>query len=122
MLKPRQRVWIGLAVLSGSYQHLTFQVPRRQALAVLLGLSSNPARAEMEEFGAPGRRVLDLAGLLPSSTEKELEKAIALLEQDTPYRFRLVSPPPGYGPEDKFGWSDFAPRRDGESSLPSEAR
>ena len=122
MLKPRQRVWIVLAVLSGSYQHLTFQVPRRQALAVLLGLSSNPARAEMEEFGAPGRRVLDLAGLLPSSTEKELEKAIALLEQDTPYRFRLVSPPGGYGPEDKFGWSDFAPRRDGESSLPSEAR
>jgi hypothetical protein len=29
---------------------------------------------------------------------KELEKAIDLLEQDTPYRFRLVTPPAGYGP------------------------
>ena len=28
---------------------------------------------------------------------KELEKAIDLLEQDTPYRFRVVTPPPGYG-------------------------
>ena len=55
----------------------------------------------------PGSRVLDLGGLLSASVEQDLEKAIDLLERDTPYRFRLVCPPPGYGPQDKALWSDF---------------
>ena len=54
-----------------------------------------------------GSRVLDLGGLLPASLEQDLEKAIDLLERDTPYRFRLVCPPPGYGPQDRSLWSDF---------------
>lgn len=36
-------------------------------------------------------------GMIFPTLRKELEKAIDLLEQDTPYRFRVVTPPPGYG-------------------------
>jgi len=67
---------------------------QQQQLAVPSGL----------KLPAPGRRVLDLGGLLPAALEQELETAIDLLEKDTPYRFRLFTPPPGFGPEDKFGW------------------
>eukprot|EP00435_Cladocopium_sp_Y103_P069926 s348_g34.t1 len=103
----RGRRWL-LAISALLWAQPAWLAPRRTALR-LAGISTAlwGASCEAEEFGAPGRKVLDLAGLLPSSTEKELEKAIGLLEQDTPYRFRLVTPPAGYGPEDKFGWSDF---------------
>ena len=65
------------------------------------------AQAVLPKLPASGSRVLDLGGLLPASLEQDLEKAIESLERDTPYRFRLVCPPPGYGPQDRATWSDF---------------
>lgn len=57
------------------------------------GLSFNDFPRDGDDFSQPLR--------------KELEKAIDLLEQDTPYRFRVVTPPPGYGSlwlnQDTFG-------------------
>jgi len=48
--------------------------------------------------------VVDLGGLLTDAQEQEVEAAIAALERSTPYRFRLFSPPPARGPENKADW------------------
>ncbi|CAK0806866.1 unnamed protein product [Prorocentrum cordatum] len=43
--------------------------------------------------------------MLTPSQRAEIERAIAVLEGDTPYRFRVLAPPPGLGPENKREWS-----------------
>ena len=61
-----------------------------------------PKRGWSDTIGDLGWRGLSFhdfprVGMIFPTLRKELEKAIDLLEQDTPYRFRVVTPPPGYG-------------------------
>lgn len=86
--------------------------PRRRALVGAAGaaLAGRPwtASADSPDFLknlGPGRKVVDLGNVLSTAQEAELEKAIAVLERDTPYRFRVLSPPPGRGPENKADWT-----------------
>mmetsp|Transcript_51857 Transcript_51857/g.107162 ORF Transcript_51857/g.107162 Transcript_51857/m.107162 type:complete len:268 (-) Transcript_51857:41-844(-) len=104
-------VWIGTGQACCG---LPFSIPcacRRASVfsLVLAPLAPGAAQAQavLPKLPASGSRVLDLGGLLPASLEQDLEKAIESLERDTPYRFRLVCPPPGYGPQDRATWSDF---------------
>lgn len=52
----------------------------------------------------PGRSVVDLGNLLTVVQEKELESAITMLDRDTRYRFRVLSPPLGRGSENPEEW------------------
>ncbi|CAE7222965.1 unnamed protein product [Symbiodinium necroappetens] len=99
-------VWI----CTGACYGLPFSIPRacrRASVFSLVLTSGGQAQAVLPQLPPSGSRVLDLGGLLPASLEQDLEKAIESLERDTPYRFRLVCPPPGYGPQDRATWSDF---------------
>lgn len=64
---------------------------------------SPPQKGESDTIGDLGWRGLSFHDFprdgddFSEPLRKELEKAIDLLEQDTPYRFRVVTPPPGYG-------------------------
>jgi len=65
-----------------------------------------PTRVKLK-IPETGKRVVDLGQLITPSVEADLERAIAKMEQDTPYRFRIFTPPPGQGPENKADWADI---------------
>jgi len=85
-------------------------VARRGVAGLLLSIFGQPLAAvagpgdlDLSSLGA-GRKVVDFANVLSSSQESALEKAICVLEEGTPYRFRVFSPPPGRGPENTAQW------------------
>mmetsp|Transcript_87702 Transcript_87702/g.195192 ORF Transcript_87702/g.195192 Transcript_87702/m.195192 type:complete len:269 (+) Transcript_87702:159-965(+) len=70
------------------------------------GLPGPSGAFSMKNFET-GRSVVDLGNVLTTGQESKLEAIIGALERDTPYRFRILSPPPGMGPENKADWPDI---------------